>query len=204
MTLSREAMMELMAYADDELDGEGRARVDELLRPSVEARGVIDAMGTLGEVVRQGVEDRGAASARGEGNADGVMAAIAREPAAAGGAKVVSIAQARRPRAGAVTAAFVVLALAGGLVLMLRSKPPAPVAAEAPLEPSAPAQAAPAAAPGEPTAVAQAAAEPQDNGVDLEEVQSTKNKVNVFFVPPAARGAMTSVVVWIDDRPGTH
>jgi hypothetical protein len=42
-------------------------------------------------------------------------------------------------------------------------------------------------------------------GVDLEEARSTKNKLDVFFVPSSQEGAgAASVVVWIDDRHGAH
>ena len=207
MSLSREAMLELMAYADGELDAEAHARVEELLRTSEEARGVLDAMGTLGEVVREGVEARAGESAVADGIADGVMEAIARETNVAdGGAgeNVVPLAEARRARGGMATAAIAVLALAAGALFLVRGKAPAPVASEVPLEPTPSAIAVPSATePEAPAPVAQAQAE--ETGVDLEEAHSTRNKVNVFFVPsPSSPSAAASVVVWIDDRHGGH
>jgi len=44
MSLSRETMLALMAYADGELEGKERARVDALLAKSEEARRVVQAM----------------------------------------------------------------------------------------------------------------------------------------------------------------
>ena len=75
-TLSHETMLELMQYADGELDGDAatRARVEELLRTSEEARRVVAAMGTLGDIVREGADGRGAVA---DAIADRVMAGIA-------------------------------------------------------------------------------------------------------------------------------
>jgi hypothetical protein len=193
VSFPKETMLELMSYADgDELDAASRARVEELLRTSDEARRVVDAMGSLGEVVREGAEDR---LGRSVGIADGVMAAIA------GGANVVPIGQARRSRVGAATAVMAALAVAAGVLFFVTfDKPgaPAPVASAA-HEPVGPAAAS--------AALAQTETAP-GVGVDLEEVRSIENKVNVFFVPKGesanAANATSSVVVWIDDRHGAH
>jgi anti-sigma factor RsiW len=196
MSLSHETMIELMQYADGELDGEARARVEALLRTSDEARGVVDAMGALGEVVREGVGDRVDQSANVDGIADAVMSAIEREPG-----KVAPIGQARRARTGVTSAVVAALALAAGVVFFVTSRAPAPVAKEEPV-PSAPVAQTP-----EPVApsASQALAQTETPGVDLEEVRSIRNKVDVFFTPTAsAAGAKASVVVWIDDRHGGH
>lgn len=214
MSLSHETMLELMQYADGELEGDARARIEALLRTSQEARGVVDAMGTLGEVVREGVEGRAAASTAADGIADGVMAAIARQVASGAGGPpvqrdggVVRIEQARparRARGGATPAIVAVLALAAGVLFFLTTKAPAPTARVEPPVPSGPAtEAVP--EPEAPSAAPETVAQTEAPGVDLEEVRSVRNKVNVFFMPPAqSAGAAASVVVWIDDRHGGH
>jgi len=201
MSLSHETMLELMQYADGELDGEARTRVEGLLRTSEEARGVVDAMGALGEVVREGVDERGARSAAADGIADAVMAAI--EKGTRDGS-VVPIGRARRSRVGATSAAVAGIALAAGVLLFVTGRAPAPVAKEEVFGSAPP----PVSATNEPEAPAEdpeALGETETPGVDLEEVRSIRNKVDVFFTPTAATaGARASVVVWIDDRHGGH
>jgi hypothetical protein len=195
MSLSKETMLELMRYADGdaELDAASRARIEALLRASEEARGVVEAMGALGDFVREGASQRPGKSAAADAIADGVMAAIAQESV-----RVAPIARARRSRAGAASAVIVALALASGVIFSLRSKLPAPIAK---VEPAVTARPAPAGEPEAPSALPAALAEAEGHGVDLEEVRSVRNKVDVFFMPPAV-GA--SVVVWIDDRHGSQ
>ena len=213
-SLSQETMLELMQYADGELEGEARVRVENLLRTSEEARGVVDAMGALGEVVREGVEARATASTAADRIADGVMAALASDGVqeAEGQGRVVPLAEARpfhrghrgrsvRVRGGVTAAAVAALALAAGVFFFVTTKAPAPTAKEEPV-PSAP----PSAAAAERAAIAPGAesvAQADAPGVDLLEARSIRNKVNVFFMPPAqSAGAAASVVVWIDDRHG--
>jgi anti-sigma factor RsiW len=193
MSLPKETMIELMQYADGELDAAARARVEALLQANEEARGVVEAIGTLGVVVREGASERIERSAAAYDVADGVMAAIA---ATTKETRVAPIGRPRRARSGATSAAIVVLALAAGVVFFFRSKAPAPVAKEEPLSPAS------AVSPREPESPsATAVAESEARGVDLEEVRSVQNKVNVFFTPTTP-SAGASVVVWIDDRPG--
>ena len=196
MSLSKETMLELMRYADGdgELDAASRARIEALLRASEEARGVVDAMGALGDVVREGASQRLGKSAKADAIADGVMAAIAQESM-----KVAPFARVGRSRAQLTSAVVVGLALAAGLILFLRTKPPAPIAKVEPVAVAA--RPAPAGEPEAPSALPAALAEAEGHGVDLEEFRSVRNKVNVFFMPPAV-GA--SVVVWIDDRHGSQ
>src|SRR6185312_14724815 len=85
-TLSREAMIELMAYADGELDGDALARAEQLVRSDDEARRLVDAMRGIGEVVRELPEAH--ASERASGIADDVMARIAED---APSAKVIRV-----------------------------------------------------------------------------------------------------------------
>src|SRR5687768_5910602 len=74
MTLPPDTMMDLMAYADGELDEGGRARVERLLATNAEARGVAQALGVLGDEVRDAVLDR--PMPRADGIADLVMAGL--------------------------------------------------------------------------------------------------------------------------------
>jgi len=205
MSLSHETMLELMQYADGELHGEARARVEGLIETNDEARGVVEAMGMLGDVVRDGVDDRiGAADL--DGLTESVMAAIALGVAASAkdvrvpatrGAPVVPLARRAGPahrRFGAVSAVVGVLALAAAVVLFVRFQGQAERSTEPRFASAAPSEEA---AP-ENGALRKGA---EALGVDLEEVRSVENKVDVFFVPPA-KSAGASVVVWIDDRHG--
>ncbi len=211
MSLPQETMMDLMAYADGELEADVRARIEELVRTSDEARRVLEAMGALGDVVREGVDARAEAAGIDE-IAEEVIAKIERaEPTGKGTRIVVPIVEARAPQARAargggrgVAFGAAILALAAGALLVLRNgtPSPSPVADNAthepapvvqPVAPSPSATEAPSALPPEVAAA-------DEDGVDLEEVSSTKNKVNVFFMPSGNAGAAASVVVWIDDR----
>jgi hypothetical protein len=193
-TLSQETMLELMQYADGELDGDAaaRARVEELLRTSDEARRVVAALGTLGDIVREEADER---SGMADAIADRVMAGItSADPAA----KVIPLVRpARRGRSGAVPAVVAGLALAAGVVLFIRSQGAPSSSHEGRFAAAAP-----------PSVESQgddddtsdgALAQTELPGVDLEEVRSIRNKVDVFFVP-SEKSAGASVVVWIDDR----
>jgi anti-sigma factor RsiW len=203
MSLPHETMIDLMAYADGELEADARARVDELLRTNDEARRVLDAMGALGDVVREGADARAEAAGIDE-IAEEVITRIERaEPTGKGTQIVVPIAEARASRegrGGRVAVAIAVFALAAGVFLVLRSNGTSPVADNAPHEPPPVVQPVSPSAPVAPSAVPAEVAAADDDGVDLEEVSSTKNKVNVFFMPSGNAGAAASVVVWIDDR----
>jgi hypothetical protein len=76
MTLPQDTMMELMAFADGELDGEAHARIASLVASNDEARRVVEAMGGLGDWLRDGIDAR-ADRAKADGIADAVMAQIA-------------------------------------------------------------------------------------------------------------------------------
>jgi anti-sigma factor RsiW len=203
MSLPPETMMDLMAYADGELDTSERSRVEELLRSSDEARRVVAAMGTLGDVVRSADAERSPASLQvADGIVDDVMATLAREDVTRPALKKVVPIGAARPRRAGVYVGATLGALAAGVLLFLqssRSGPPVivddrgmPSAAHAPVAPS-------------PMPSAVASADSESPGVDLEEAESAQGKVDVFFTPsPARAGAVASVVVWIDDRHGGH
>ena len=204
-------MLELMQYADGEADAETRARVEGLLRTSGEARGVVEAMGALGDVVRQGLTEReGPGGARATGSP---MASWRRSTRAArvpqawvGGARTrrrrmwcrLPMRRVRSDARGLERrpAVFVVLALAAGVMLFVRSQGTTTEGrysggrsgedSETPTDEGG----------------REALAQTETPGIDLEEVRSTENRVDVFFSLSEVCG--TSVVVWIDDRPGGH
>lgn len=209
MSLSREQVLRLMAYADGELEDGERASVESLLAASAEARCVVAAMegSAIGEWVVRSQDER-AARGGADGIADAVIAKI-QAPAA------VDIAAARRRqeerqrasrRTGAIAVGF--LALAAGVALYVASNrsggsvvPSMPVAANPPAT-SALSTAATAAQP----AIAPSAALPE-NAVAREsppvEIESDSDDVSVYYVPTspgaAANVNATSVVIWFDD-----
>jgi anti-sigma factor RsiW len=202
MSLPQETMIDLMAYADGELQGDARARVEELVRTNDEARGVLDAMGALGDVVREGADARAEAASI-DSIADDVIAKIERSEDTGRGSRIPApIAQARNGRRMGTTVVIAALALAAGVVFLVRAgAPPAATATRETPAAVRPSASSPLEAPSSAPA---AVAATEDNGVDLEEVSSTENKVDVFFMPRASLGAAASVVVWIDDGPARH
>ena len=211
MSLPHETMLELMAYADGELDGEERARVEKLLASSVEAKRVLSALRGVGEWARAGyvapeppagivdaVMDRVKAEARGESQA----------PRAAGGADVVDLAAARARRTRNFGLGAALVAAAAGVVFVMRGGGEEPrtagVVPTTPvnLEPSA------SATPDEPPLNVAANAAASAATQEVEQVDSPSHPVSVFYLPakPASAGgsgAAASVVVWIDDKGGS-
>lgn len=70
--------LDLMRYADGEIEPEREAEVEALLRQSNEARATVEAFGVIGELVRAAADER-AASAGADAIADQVMARIESE-----------------------------------------------------------------------------------------------------------------------------
>jgi hypothetical protein len=218
MSLSRETMIELMALADGELEGPARERAEKLVAESEEAQRVLEAMREpavglwLGEAMR-------ARAGAADGIADAVMAEIASqsEGAAArardeGG--VVRLAGphgrrgTRRRLAAAVAAVGGALALAAAVALYARSGADsdgarAPVVSEPPSRTTGQ-------APGPVRSALVQYRVPPAQGVEVDEIDSPSRGVSVFEIPlgSAAAAAATpagpsSVVIWIDDDPGS-
>lgn len=197
MTLSREAMLQLMSLVDGELDGDDRARAEKLVASSAEARGVVEAMRARGLGGFLGpMEDDRAASAGADGIADAVMAQVA--ALAPAGGTVTRIGEARARRGSRVVAAMAAAAaLAAGAALLMRSgmtgaPVPAPVASVPSTADSLVAfqQAGPASA------------------IEVNEVDSPSRGISVFEIPMIGAAAAqpsraSTVVVWIDDEPGS-
>jgi len=184
VSLSRETMMDLMAFADGELEGEDRARVERLVAENSEARSVVDAMRSpaIGEWLEGEMAERAAA-------ADGIAGAVM--------AKLPARGPARGRSPVAVISIGAALALAAGVALILRSRGEsseshAPVAS---VElPSVDTQVLPIVAAQRPT-----------QGVEVDEVDSPSRGISVFEIPvPGAAAANangpSSVVIMIEDE----
>jgi hypothetical protein len=213
MTLSRETVLELMALADGELEGEARDRAERLAVESDEARRLVEGMRTplLGAWLAEMLDERSAAA---DGIAGAVMAKIERAKADAGIEGVVRLSDARARRSSGVTRGQLAvlgggLALAATILLYVRADRdttgvPGPVASvEVPVvPPSAGVRATPSAS----TALAQQGAHPTQ-GVEVDEIDSPAHGVTVFEIPvggmaaAASGGNPSSVVIMIDDEP---
>jgi hypothetical protein len=189
VSLSRETVLELMALADGELEGEAKERAEKLALQSQEARRVVDAMRAtelrilLGEAIAQ----RAPAA---DGIANDVMAKLASTPSAQRGGKSRS---ARRP--GVVTmsiGAASALAIAAGSAVVLRSADRRTESAQLVAGSGA----------GVSPALSAPLAGGTKRGVEVEEIDSTAH-VSIFEISAIANASTpSSVVVWIDDEPG--
>ncbi|MDP9001644.1 MAG: hypothetical protein M3O46_16215 [Myxococcota bacterium] len=209
MSLSREKMLELMAFADGELDGEAKARVETLLAANHDARRVVDSL--RGTVVRGWLAD--ALEQRihlADGIADAVMARIDESAVAAVSDPLPVIGLVARRSSGrlgqssrlTVAAALLgsSLAVAAAVAISARSgeriQEPAPVASvQLPrVERGGPSQA--------PMVIADPEGASSARGVQVEEIDSTQ-RVSIFEISAMANASEpSSVVVWIDDDPG--
>jgi hypothetical protein len=190
VSLSRETMMDLMAFADGELEGEDRARVERLVAENSEARSVVDAMRSpaIGKWLEGEMAERTAA-------ADGIAGAVM--------AKLPARLPSRGRSPVAVISIGAALALAAGVALILRStgessESHAPVAS---VElPSVDTQVVPAS-----PARAETVAQRPTQGVEVDEVDSPSRGISVFEIPlPGAAAANangpSSVVIMIEDE----
>jgi hypothetical protein len=176
MSLSQETVLELMALADGELQGEAKERAESLALRNEEARRLVEAMHATR--VRAWLNDAVAEQTRpADAIADEVMARLDEGP------RRWSQARGRRGSKVMLAQAIVAstLAIAAGVAICLRSDErrvaKAPVASlRVP--------------PGE--------APPQS--VEVDEIDSTAH-VSIFEISAAANPTMrSSVVVWIDDE----
>jgi hypothetical protein len=224
MTLSHETVLELMSLADGELEGDAKERVERLVASSEEARRVVEALrrAEVGGWLTESMLER-AGRAGADGIADAVMAAVETSPegrraashgsTAARGAStavsmsegVVSIAgRARRPSRlqVAVSAAAAGLALAAAVALYVRAGG------------DGTAERAPVASVGVPPVdfqvpSATVAQQEPSRGVEVNEIDAPSRGVSVFEIPVGAAAAVasptgaSSVVVWVDDDPGS-
>jgi negative regulator of sigma E activity len=207
-SLPKDKLLQLMAYADGELEGEDLASVEKLVAENAEAKRFVESLGALGDHIRLVGDPEPKITL--EGIAETVMARIEREERKANTQKriVVDLAQVRAERAqmagrtgggawkvGAFVAAA--LALAAGAVFMLRGEQPG-------------AHNTPQVQPQSQSAHPQLPIQlPKENvlasiaaGVDVESLDAPE-AVSVFYVPAvnaAANANASSVVVWIEDE----
>jgi hypothetical protein len=208
MSLPQETMLQLMAFADGELEGDDQARIEALVAQSSEARQVVEAIRSpvLGSWLS---EEMNARAVGADGIADAVMADLAKaEPASGGGAEVVRLAE-RGGRRGARVqvvggALIAALALAAGVALYVSSVGLGADATKAPVAsvgvPSVDV---------EPPSPATAVAQRPSQGVEVDEVDSPARGFSVFEIPvggspagAANAAGPSSVVIMIDDPPG--
>ncbi len=188
---SADTRLELMAYADGELDGDDLARIESLIATDVEAERVVASMHTLGDCVRITEGERRVPKIV-DRIADDVMATIETEKAR----RAVVPLQPRPIRlrnaivAGSISAA---IAMAAGWAMFVRppDAAPAPVAVAPIVLPKSVPTAAP-------------PLTPDGTGVDLNQVESPAGQVSVFYVPAVAAGGLadenvSSVVLWLGD-----
>ncbi len=207
MSLSKNELIYLMAYADGEVEEDEIPDVEALIAKSEEAQRIVLQQSALSEwVVRQG--DERATEARADGIADAVMAAVEE----LGGAKVISLERGRAQRElnrqrvkefGALAA----VAAAVALFALWPAQEEAPVAempsahpsSKAPVAVTPPASASPQASS---SAEVLATAEAEIPGIDIQAVESPQHQFSIFYVPAAtgANAHASSVVVWIGEE----
>jgi hypothetical protein len=189
LSLSRETVLELMALADGELEGEAKERAERLALQSQEARRVVDAMrGTeLRTWLGEAIAHRAPAADR---IANDVMARIVSTPSAQSGGKSGWARRSRVVTMSIVAASAV--AIAAGSVVVLRSGDRR--ADSALLVPGGGAGVSP--------VLSSSLAGGSKRGVEVEEIDSTAH-VSIFEISAIANASTpSSVVVWIDDEPG--
>jgi len=214
MSLSHETLLELMSLADGELEGADKERVERLVASDDEARQLVASLrgAEVGTWLAETMDQRAAASGA-DGIADAVMSAVAvgtssRASAApngvARGAAVAPLRARKSSRfqviAGGATA---VLALAAAVAIYMR-------AGTGPLD-----EHAPVASVGVPPVDVEAPSsmamtqQGTGGGVEVNEIDAPQRGVSVFEIPVGAAAAVakptgaSSVVVWVDDDPGS-
>jgi hypothetical protein len=209
MSLSHETLLELMSFADAELDGDDRARVESLIASDDEARRVVEAMrgGEVGSWLAGSAEQH-AVAAGADRIADGVMSAIANTaPAALSGGIAVSSVRPRGRRSlgwGAGGALAGALALAAAVAVYLQVGPQHPE----PQAPVASVVAPPVDLQVPPAPSAALAQQGVPAGVEVNEIDAPSRGVSVFEIPVQAAAAVaqpsgpSSIVVWVEDDPG--
>ncbi len=206
MTLDPRKMLDLMAYADGELEGDDARAVELLLATDEQAANLVDNVGRLGDYLALGHSERAEFTAEFD-VADDVMAKIdalpatsaepvsndvapekdgtpAKELALARSAEVVSLdaARARGARRWAVGGGIVAaLAVAASVFFFLRS-------GEEPMALS-------------PNPAARVSSDDPASGVEVTAFGAPGQSVSVFYLP-STNDVSTNVVVWVDETGG--
>ncbi|MDB4946803.1 MAG: hypothetical protein JWP97_6337 [Labilithrix sp.] len=192
MSLSSENMMTLMAYADGELEGEGRRDAELLLAMNPDAVRFVEQVAGLGDLVSEGHDDRHGKTVAAFDVADAVMGKIA-EDAAPKVSSIASIASARQARsarsgtglklgAGVVAA----LALAASIFVFAKHKNEEVPMAARPVSTTQ-------------QVAANGAAQQADESGPGVAIDSTSESVRVFYLP-TANELSTSAVIWVDEQ----
>ena len=219
MSLSRESVMRLMAFADGELEGEELAAAEKLAAESEEARRIVATLqaADVGKWLEEAMDARLDAA---DGIADGVMAKLAANGASAPaeGARPANVIKfgderARKPRTAVMVGGFVgLLAAAAAAVLFVQSQSgpqtlQGPVAIVQSVTPPAPASVEPVDPAASSLSAMAAAAANEGLGVSVDEIDSPAHDVTVFEIPAsgiaaaAGQAAPSSVVIMISDEP---
>jgi hypothetical protein len=199
VNFSRETMLELMAFADDELEGDAKARVEALLAESAEARGVVASFRTphLGRGLGEAFRARADAA-----HADDIAATVLRRLgiSAAPPVPVSLAARLSGPRARARSAIFVaggVLALAAAVAIVLRASHLGSGGSlrEAHVGASSGQWVAP---------LRDVPSAPLPDGVEVRAVDAPSRTIEVLAIPVASAAASPAaarsrVVIWVDD-----
>lgn len=188
MTLSDQELLDVMSFADGELEGEDAERVEALVLANAEAKELVSSMKALGEGVRAI-----AAAAPTIDVASAVVALL--PPNDLDKARLKRQAQTRR-----LAVIATLTALAAGAYLYTRGEPEETPTATVPTNPQQQQQ--PSVAPV-PSAVTTVLAKNETPGIQIDSVD-TARPVSVFYVSPSDdnSSASSSVVVWIDDPAG--
>jgi anti-sigma factor RsiW len=215
LSLSRDELLQLMAYADGELEDDEIPEVLALLEKSDAARRVVEQHSAVGEWLRASGNEHPVLA-----RADDIATAVMDRIAGLGGAKVTT--PGPRPKSarsrerlmafGALCAAAAAVSLfylwppgsasrhstqSDALTRSMATEPGAPSAASA-AEPSPLGSGS-----GEPAVSARiAAAESEGEGIDVQAVESPHHPVSIFYMPAATgpNAHASSVVVWIGEE----
>lgn len=196
MSLSSERMMQLMAYADGELEGADKAEVEKLVESNEEAARVVNAMLGLGDYVREGHDASDAKKTIAKVDlTDAIMKKVDGEkPDGKPASNVSSLDAARAKKRNMGVGIVAALALAASIFFVMQDKPaekpmalkPVPTQAQAPQQ-----------------LASNDVPNPSVNGttsagVEVEAVESPGHSVSVFYLP-TANELSTSVTVWVDE-----
>jgi hypothetical protein len=198
MSLPPDTMLELMALADGELQGDARERAETLVAQSDEARRIVEQLRSpaLGSLLAEAMSEQAAGA---EGIADAVMAGVERLERKDDAPGVVRLADARARRGvprPLLAGTLAVLGVAAAVALYLRSSQEGPDVRS------------PVASVGRSSVDVQApqAARPAED-VEVDQVES-EHDITVFSIPlggaaaAAIPGNPSSVVIMIEDDPG--
>lgn len=189
MSSPKERMLQLMAYADGELEGAELEQAQTWLAEDPNAVRLVNDVARLGDLVTLGHgRSEAAKSVASFDIADAVMAKVREEPKQGTSHGVTSSLDAARERKhrtlrGGATAAGV-LALAASVLFMMHRRDEQPMARG----PASTTQTAPNLGGGP--------------GVEVDVVEAPGHSVSVFYLPNESSLTTTSVVVWVDETGG--